>query len=367
MTKILITNLLPTAFGGLKPERSNLLLSKPTLMKSTTYFIVIPYYLLFAFLLLLDATARLPFSAPLLQAQPLLGGDNKECDNRWTVPQIRLKDHTFFEYEGDFYFASIVLSNKSSLYEKTFAYARTSDFCSWQNRGFILKVGREGSADEFRIWAPYVIQEGDTYYLFYTGVNRNIAQSMMLATSTNPAEPLSWQKQGLVFRPNHEGMVYPGEHTWSDNRDPMVLKYEGYYYLFYTGLDVDGGIVGVAKASSLSGAWEDLGAILPAEADAMLESPFVLSKDGFFYLYYNNTKLGGTEWRSSHSPFGPWEEPIKEDIGWAHDFGLVDEKWYASYVIGNGEAVGLSPLKWLPGTPPAPYLESHLFMPLIVK
>ena len=82
-------------------------------------------------------------------------------------------------------------------------------------------------------------------------------------------------------------MVYAGEHAWSDNRDPMVFKYEGDYYLFYTGLDVDGGIVGVAKASSLSGTWEDLGAILPPEPGAMLESPFLFSKDGFFYLYYN--------------------------------------------------------------------------------
>lgn len=327
-------------------------------MKSNPFFFVIP---LFA-LLLLAVTTGLPFSTPLLQAQTSV-----KCDNRWTVPQIRLKDHTFFEYDGYFYFASIASSTQSDFHEKAFAYARTSDFCSWENKGFILKIGAEGSADEFRIWAPYVIQEGDTYYLFYTGVNRNIAQSIMLATSTNPADPLSWQKQGVVFRPNHEGMVYDGEETWSDNRDPMILKYEGYYYLFYTGLDVDGGIVGVAKASSLSGVWEDLGAILPAETGAMLESPFVFSKDGFFYLYYNNTKLNGTQWRSSDSPFGPWQEPIKEKIGWAHDFGLVNESWYASYVIGNGEAIGVSPLKWLPGTPPAPYFGSRLFMPLIVK
>lgn len=123
--------------------------------------------------------------------------------------------------------------------------------------------------------------------MFYTGVNHAIAQSIMLATSTNPADPHSWVKHGVVFRPNHTGMVYGGADVWSDARDPMVIRHNNTYFLYYTGRDVTGGIVGVAMADSLMGPWRDLGAVLRTSAAVLPESPFVLAYDGVFYLYYN--------------------------------------------------------------------------------
>ncbi|MGB0386733.1 MAG: family 43 glycosylhydrolase [Ardenticatenaceae bacterium] len=317
------------------------------------------------FFLIGIAASRLPdraFSAP----------DLSSCDERWVVPQTKLKDHTFFHFEDYFYFVaiSIELPAQDDRGEYTFAYARTQDFCTWENLGFILGPGAEGSPDESYIWAPHVIQEGDTFYMFYTGVNRHIAQTIMLATTTNPADPQSWQKLGAVFQPNHEGMIYPGPEASSNCRDPMIIKYNGQYYLYYTGTDQSGGIVGVAKAATLEGPWQDLGPVLESHANSMLESPFVLSQDGNFYLFYNHVprdSYGGPQWRWAPSPFGPWQAPVKEVIGWAHDFALIESKWYVSYVVGNGQAVGVSPLSWLPTTPPSPLLGSRLFIPYIVK
>lgn len=307
--------------------------------------------------------AHLAFSAP----------SHSFCDGAWVVPQTKLKDHTFFEFDGHFYFVaiSIELPAQDDRGEYTFAYARTADFCTWENLGFVLAPGAEGTPDESYIWAPHVVQEASTFYMFYTGVNRNFAQSIMLATTTNPADPQSWQKQGAVFQPNHEGMLYAGSEAWSDCRDPMILKHDGQYYLYYTGTDESGGIVGVAKAAALEGPWVDLGSVFESHTNSMLESPFVVSQDGYFYLFYNHVPQDpyrGPQSRWASSPFGPWHDPVRVPIGWAHDFAQIESgEWYVSYLIGNGEAVEVLPLRWSASTPPYPLVGSRLFIPYLVN
>ena len=84
--------------------------------------------------------------------------------------------------------------------------------------------------------------------MYYTGVNDDLTQSIMLATSTDPTDPEAWQPQGLIFQPTHSGTLWQ-EAAPADCRDPMVFKRDGQYYLLYTGLDEAGGIVGLATAS----------------------------------------------------------------------------------------------------------------------
>jgi hypothetical protein len=231
------------------------------------------------------------------------------CSSSWSLPQVRLKDHSLFAYQDFLYLVSIKidLPAKDDRSEYTFAYARTNDFCTWEYLGTALTFGAEGDADESYIWAPHVVEENDTFFMFYTGVNRHISQSIMLATSSHPADPTSWVKQGVIFRPNHPGMVYAGAEHWSDARDPMVLKYNQRYYLYYTGRDVTGGIVGVAMADALVGPWYDLGAVVRLPATLMPESPFVVAYNNFFYLYYNAAgdtqhPLSGPQWQWAPSP-----------------------------------------------------------------
>jgi len=301
---------------------------------------------------------------------PLAGAT---CSTPWSLPQARLKDHSLFAYQNYFYLVSIkiALPAQDERGEYTFAYARTKDFCTWENLGTVLTFGAAGAADEAYIWAPYVIQEGNLFFMFYTGVNQHISQSIMLATSTNPADPKSWTKQGVVFRPNHEGMVYPGPESWSDARDPMVLRYNNRYFLYYTGQDKTGGIVGVALAETLSGPWRDLGAVLQLPPSLIPESPFVVAKDDFFYLYYNAAgaaanRLAGPQWQWSPSPFGPWQAPTKETLGWGHDFFFTGKAWLASYIIGNGEAIGVKQIDWdQTQFPPHPLLGQQGFLPLV--
>lgn len=285
----------------------------------------------------------------------------------WFPADFGLKDHTVFWYDGLYYIASIYLGSNG--YEEQFAYAASPDLCQWQDLGGALTVRPPHAWDQFRIWAPYVANEDGVYYMFYTGVNQYFAQSIMLAITTNPADPASWERQGLAFLPSHAGSVWHGFRHWSDCRDPTVIQVDGVYYLYYTGLDVDGGIVGVATAPALAGPWTDLGAVA-TQPDAMLESPAVVAYGGLFYLFYHQTGDGGPVevYRHGPTPTGPWSEPLPFYPGWAHEIWTGQGgAWYASFLTDY--AISIRPLTWDDAyAPPRPVINGPLhrvFLPRV--
>jgi hypothetical protein len=208
--------------------------------------------------------------------------------------------------------------------------------------------------------------------MYYTGVNAAFAQSILLATSTNPADPNSWTEQGLMFQPSHPGALWSPD-AWSNNRDPMVFERGGVYHLLYTGRDQAGGIVGLAVASSPLGPWTDLGATFGPVADRILESPTLFSYAGTDYLLYHNTWLGqsyGAAYRTAASPLGPWSDPAPFFPGWAHEIRQDPANgWLASFLTGY--SVTIQSLGWDDTTlPPRPYIGaglSRLFLPLALE
>lgn len=289
------------------------------------------------------------------------------CDPQgWFPAEFGVKDHTVFSYDGYTYVAAIYLPG-----EQQFAYARSQDLCKWETLDPILTERTPGDWDEYRIWAPHVFEENGTYFMYYTGVNEDIAQSILLATSTDPADPASWHEQGLMFQPSHPGAVWSPD-SWSDNRDPQVVKRGGTYYLIYTGRDTAGGIVGIASASSPFGPWTDLGATLGPIKNRTLESPHLYSAWGSEYLVYHNTWLGqsfGPAYRTSSSVLGPWSNPAPLFPGWAHEFWEDEAGWHASYLTGY--SITIRPLQWDHAMlPPQPYIGSALnriFLPLALE
>lgn len=308
----------------------------------------------------------------------------------WQPEGVQLKDHTLFRFDGFYYLAAIQgLVEGSKPSEQHFFYARTKDFCTWEELGTILGIGPSGGPDEQQIWAPYVISFGNTWYMFYTGVNRNYAQTTMLATSTNPADPQSWTQRGPVFQPNHAGMLYAGPLAWSDNRDPMVFydweRHE--YMLYYTGRDNAGcpagqqtcGIIGVATAERLDGPWSDQGAVLRLDGPGIPESAYVVAPGlgGTYYLFYSHSmsgldpaleSLGGQKFVVASSPIGPWSQPERFLPGWASDFFQSSDGWVMSYL--RGYRVAVTRLDWdVLSSPPRPHslFERRAYLPLTIR
>lgn len=301
---------------------------------------------------------------PSGNARPIAG----ECSPLgWFPTSFGLKDHTVFQYDGYYYIASIYLPG-----EQQFAYARSLDLCNWEDLGPILTERTPGDWDAMAIWAPYVFETDGQYYMYYTGVTPDFTQSIMLATSSNPADPDAWVEIGMIFQPSHLGALWVPD-AWADCRDPHVIFADGLYYLFYTGTDATGGIVGVASAPTPYGPWTDLGPVIPPTLDHIYESATAFFREGTYYLTYHeiiNHVSAGTFSLISTTPGGLYTQPVSAPPGWAHEFWQdAENNWYTSYLTTY--TITISPVQWLPyGDPPRPLIGEELhffFLPAIIS
>lgn len=306
--------------------------------------------------LFLLALAALLACQPLFSAQPAQAvALSPPCEKPGWFPQdFGLKDHTVFWHDGYYYIASIYLPN-----EKQFAYARSADLCHWDPLTPILTERTPGGWDEHKIWAPHVFEESGIYYMYYTGVTAEFTQSILLATSSNPADPASWQPQGMLFQPDHPQSNWK-EGEWSDCRDAMVMKTGEQYYLYYAASDYDGGIVGLATATSPTGPWTDWGSIIPPVAGIIPESPTIYYRLGYYYLIYHKPRLYEA-YRIGASPAGPWSAEYALTPGWAHEvWDGQDGQVYTSYLTDY--TITIRPITWNERfSPPLPFLGWQLF------
>ena len=281
----------------------------------------------------------------------------------WFPTEFGLKDHHVFIFDEYYYLISNFVPG-----EQFFAYARSTDLCNWENMTPVLEQ-RESEWESSAVWAPYVYEEDGTYYLYYTGVKGSVpylTQSIMLATTTNPADPDAWEQQDMIFQPNHENMIWE-DNQWADCRDPMVMRVGDIYYLYYTGRDEDGGIVGLATSDAPDGRWEDTGSILTISEYPIPESATVTIHDGFYYLFYNQ---GGEYYHVGMDPSGPWSERYRFIPGWAHEVWTgMNAQTYTSYLTDY--SVTISFLSWDNiFRPHRPYVgkDIHRFMiPMVTR
>jgi len=285
----------------------------------------------------------------------------------WYPTEHGLKDHHVFWYAGYHYLVSTYVppNNPSPLAQDRFAYARSVDLCSWEELSPILVERVPGSWDEKAIWAPFVHFEDGIFYLYYTGVTENLTQSILLATSTDPSDPESWQKQDMVFQPSHLGSLWVEDEP-ADCRDPFLFKQGDLYYLYYTGLDEAGGIIGIATATSPVGLWLDEGSTVVSSGE-MPESSAVVQYSNKFYLFYNSPWIG-EYYRVGDSPVGPWLEATSFYPGWAHEIWLSTEgEWFTSYLTDY--SITIKQLIWTDITdyprPTIDWAKATIYLPVI--
>lgn len=258
----------------------------------------------------------------------------------WFPEQYRLKDHHIFWHAGSGYY---YLASINADQDDHFIYARSADLCNWEVLPPILADHGPGSWAERAVWAPYVWEENGLFYMAYTGVTEDFTQSILLAVSNDPSDSASWQPQGVIFQPDHAGMLWAPD-QWADCRDPVVFWMDGLYYLYYTGRDVDGYIVGLATADNPLGPWTDWGRVVGPVAGTALESPALVRREGLFYLFYHQPGFG-ERYRIAPAPGGPWTEDALFLPGWAHEVWQdVDGEWWTSYLTTYD--VSIAPLQW---------------------
>lgn len=225
-------------------------------------------------------------------------------------PGKSLIDHSFIEKDGKmhlFYISGDIGFEWDTRFVDTIGHAVSEDLIHWNIEPPCLSTSR-GGPDDYQVWAPGVAYKDGTYYMYYTGVNIHVAQCICLATSQ---DLYHWKK--CASNP----VVLPGDWTdwsserWSDCRDAMVfIDDDGTAYMYYctSRRKDDGGYetaVGISSSHDMV-TWQDEGAYHFDICDITLESPFVLKKDGKYYLFYTNCGYG-TAYAVSDHPVTGWK------------------------------------------------------------
>jgi predicted GH43/DUF377 family glycosyl hydrolase len=209
--------------------------------------------------------------------------------SEFSHPGRYLKD--FFVYkDGDTYhlFYNIGLADGKQEWqlpgnEEMFGHATSTDLKDWEYHPGIM-ITQPLTWEEATVSAPTIVKRGDTYWMAYTGFDREANQRMGLATSTDLFNWERYEGNPLDIEPEWTSWQPQG---WADFRDPHLLEMpDGYTYVFNTvHVPNVGGAVAVARSKDLLN-WEDLGkerAIYPGFHPA--ESVHAFEHDGKVYAF----------------------------------------------------------------------------------
>jgi arabinan endo-1,5-alpha-L-arabinosidase len=230
----------------------------------------------------------------------------------------------------------------------------------WTKHAYALSA--DSDAGETVLWAPHVIHHDGTYWMFVCGGGTDKRSfRIQLATSN---DCWTWTRH-----PKNP-MVLDG----FEARDPMVLPVGDRWVMYYTATDSPAGghhVVAAVESADLVH-WSNRRIVY---RDAMVgtfggptESPFVVERDGRWYLFI------GPDWErtaahlAKHGSFG-WagyrgtrvlesDDPFHFDLDGMVGFldthateVVIDEagRMWASHCGWNQGGVHLAPLRWVDG------------------
>jgi hypothetical protein len=165
--------------------------------------------------------------------------------------------------------------------EISFGHASTSDFCHWIRHPMPLAVGERLWESE-HVWAPYLFQKGDLFYLFYMGSGQNQA-FISYAMSPDLEKWTRWRN---------------GPITCAVGRDPFVHETADQSVLLYTG---HGGARVCACSSDDLISWKSLPDILTIPGGEAIESVSLHARDGGYILWFNDYRANLAGFRAAYA------------------------------------------------------------------
>lgn len=260
---------------------------------------------------------------------------------KFAEPGMYTVDHAILKKEDLWhliYIRGIAATNWPEYPLSNFGHAVSQNLVNWHIRKPVLETPDSGF-DVYQVWAPHIIEHNGKYWMFYTGVNDSATQAICLATSE---DLYHWERHenNPLFTSLPWG--YWDTIHWSDCRDPMVLKEGDTFYCYYTaarmvpGTETVENCLGIASSSDLIH-WKDEGyRRLIHTLTTPPESPFVVKRNGEFYLFYTNYKHGIVYVRSPDPLHGWKEDPedpqsIMEGVS-ATEIFEHEGKWFITLI-----------------------------------
>lgn len=236
---------------------------------------------------------------------------------------------------------------------------------NWKPMGIAMEADTALGEASGGLLAPYVLKEDSIYYMFYGGLPR-----ICLATS----------RDGKKFTRvlNEKGMSYLFAGPYNNSRDPMVLRDNGLYYCYYMGnTDKNGTIVenGQTVKKPFTSAifcrtsadlkhWSEP-VMISAGGEAAKKSnwyggdaecPFVVKKDGYYYLFRNQL-YGKKNLNTQYASANPLDFGVGQDdfnIGTlavaAPEIVYYEGAYYIAALNTGLDGIRIARLGWQPSS-----------------
>jgi arabinan endo-1,5-alpha-L-arabinosidase len=207
--------------------------------------------------------------------------------------------------------------------------ARSADLVQWEILGDALPEKPDWAKGTQDFWAPSVIRDGDTYFMYYSATpdfchHREKGHALAVATASSPAGPFKDMGMPLLLGAGFEYI------------DPMAFDdpVSGNHYLYW-GSGFQPIRVQELSADRLSFApdSEQIDLVWPnpkkGQFPRLVEAAWVIDHENHYYLFYSGDNCCGEDAHygvmvaRSESPTGPFES-LEEAKGVTHS--LVLEK-----------------------------------------
>ena len=250
-----------------------------------------------------------------------------------------------FYHEGRYHIFSLTPPPGTGTYPErlrtTWHHAWSGNLVDWEEIGPALIPGAPDEPDADGCWTGSVIYGQGQWHAFYTGysIQATFQQTICHAVSE---DGVSWTKD-----PKNPILV-PRTDLYErlDWRDPYAFYNEedhAYWLLFSArknaGPITRRGCVILYRSQNLAD-WEYYGPIYEPKHTNCPECPEIYRMGETWYLSYSRfSEFGGTIYRVSKSPFGPWRTPHNDRIG--------NRRFYAAKSMAN-EAGNRYYFGWIP-------------------
>jgi beta-fructofuranosidase len=238
-----------------------------------------------------------------------------------------------FFHEGKYHIFSLTPPPGTGTYPErlrtTWHHACSDNLVDWEEIGPALIPGGPDEPDADGCWTGSVIHGEGQWHAFYTGysIQATFQQTICHAVSE---DGVSWTKD-----PKNPILV-PRTDLYErlDWRDPYAFYNEedDAYWLLFSARKNAGpitrrGCVILYRSQNLAD-WEYYGPIYEPKHTNCPECPEIYRMGETWYLSYSRfSEFGGTIYRVSDSPFGPWRTPRQDRIG--------NRRFYAAKSMAN--------------------------------
>lgn len=228
-----------------------------------------------------------------------------------------LKDFCLVEWEGVFHLFHIAGTPGVSCClpgnEIWFGHAVTKDFQTWETFEPCFYIDPDGW-DNGHVFAPFVVENNHSFYMFYTGTSPDNTQRIGLAVSE---DLFKWRRVGNqpIIRPEEYDWAFCPTHGGAACRDPHIIRQGDNYWMYYTAVTKEfRGCVARASSKDLL-VWKDEGPAYIYSDLRHCESANVQKMGNRYYLFFGGHFKNWSFVVSDNPRRWPNQEPIPLEPG----------------------------------------------------